>query len=165
MNTMKTNVILGVDPGSRHTGYAVLHVCGSQLTVEDSGRISPQQKLSFTQRLAFIFSALIQITQTYHPHLMSIEDIHVAHNIQSALKLGQTRGVIIAVSAYCGLPVFDCTPTLVKKTMTSYGGASKDQVAFMVERYLGKRVVSTDESDAIAIALCAYHYAPQFQKY
>ena len=161
---MKTTVILGIDPGSVHMGYGILHICGSRLHVEASGRISPKQSLSFTQRLAFIFSTLSHIAQEYSPHLMSIEDVHIAHNVRSALKLGQARGVAIAVSALCDIPVFDCTPTLVKKTITSYGGASKEQVAFMVERYLGKKVSSTDESDAIAIALCAYHYAPELQK-
>ena len=165
LNTMKPRIILGVDPGSRYTGYGILHISGSRLHVEASGRISPKQSLSFAERLAVIFSTLSSIAEQYTPDIMSLEDVHVAHNVRSALKLGQARGVAIAVSALYGMTVFDCTPTLVKKTMTSYGGASKEQVAFMVERYLGKKVESSDESDAIAIALCAYHYAPEFQKH
>lgn len=162
---MKPTVILGVDPGSRHTGYAVLHVAGSAVTVQASGRISPKSTLEFTYRLADIFIRLCDIAKEHTPHLVSIEEVHVAHNVRSALQLGQARGIAIAVSALYAIPVFDCTPTLVKKTMTSYGGASKEQVAFMVEKYLGVQVKSVDESDAIAIALCAYHYAPQFSTY
>lgn len=162
---MEKTVILGIDPGSRHTGYAILHIYGSKVELYTSGRISPKGTLAFTERLALIFHALSSYVKEYTPHLMSIEEVHVAHNVRSALQLGQARGIAIAAAAVGSVPVFDCTPTLVKKTMTSYGGASKEQVAFMVERYFGKKTKSVDESDAVAVALCAYHYAPQFSKY
>ena len=156
--------IVGIDPGSRVTGYAVLAVEGGMLCLRESGLITPSLKESFTERLRYIHGVLQKIVATHTPMLVSIEDVHVAQNARTALKLGQARGVVMAVAIAQAVPIFDCTPSMIKKTLTSYGAATKEQVALVVQRYFNVHVKKYDESDAIATALCAYHYAPQFNK-
>ena len=156
--------ILGIDPGSRVTGYAVLTVEQGTLCLRESGLIAPSLKEDFTERLRYIHSMLQGIVTIHTPSLVSIEDVHVAQNARTALKLGQARGVVMAVAIAQAIPIFDCTPGMIKKTLTSYGAATKEQVALVVQRYFNIHVEKYDESDAIATALCAYHYAPQFNK-
>ncbi|MGL4722478.1 MAG: crossover junction endodeoxyribonuclease RuvC [Desulfovibrionaceae bacterium] len=164
-----TRYILGIDPGSRHTGFAFVDVSTSALSLLECGRISPKQEYSFPQKLGYIFSALEQKIAQYNPILASIEDVHVAHNVRSALKLGQARGAVVALCASKGIPIFECTPTLVKKAISSYGAADKKQIAFMVKCYFTNsdsitEKTSADATDAIAIALCAYHNSPMFSR-
>ena len=152
-------VVLGIDPGSRFTGWGVVAEKSGRFHLVDCGviRTVTGGKKTFAERLAVIFFELRKILQTCSPSEAAIEQVFAAHNVASALKLGQARGVAVAACAAEGIPVSDYEPTLVKNTIVGTGRAEKEQVLFMVERELNvKRHPNwtLDTSDALAIAIC-----------
>lgn len=150
---MKT--VLGIDPGSRITGYGVLRISGNKLTHVAHGNISVPLKGSFSSRLACIFSELRRVIEAYEPAEVSIENIFLSRNAQSALKLGHARGVALLAAELSGLPLVEYTPTQIKMAVVGYGRADKYQVQDMVQRLLclPKRA-EADASDALAAAIC-----------
>lgn len=149
--------ILGIDPGSRMTGYGLLESDGRKSRHLASGVIKTVSK-DFPQRLGEIFTGLSELLAEYQPHQVAVEQVFVAKNASSALKLGQARGAAIAAAVTRDLPVFEYTPRAVKQALVGNGGADKEQVQHMVRILLtlqGK--MGLDESDALAIALCHAH--------
>ena len=147
--------VIGIDPGSRHTGWGVVREMSGVLTLVDCGVCSPSQKLAFAERLAAIYHGLSEVLARLLPAEAAIEQIFIAQNTATALKLGQARGVAVAACAARHIPIQDYEPTLVKKTLVGVGRAEKEQVAFMVGRLLGiKPNWPADTSDAIGIAIC-----------
>lgn len=154
--------ILGVDPGSRATGYGVIQQEGSQLHFITCGVIRANEKLSFSARLLVIHDGIYEIIEKYSPVAAAVEDVFVAVNPRSALKLGHARGVAILAAMRQGLSIYDYTPRMVKQAVVGYGNADKNQVQEMVKVLLKLTdAPSQDAGDALAVAICHANYANQ----
>lgn len=150
-------IILGVDPGSRITGYGIIRAEGRHIEYIDSGCIRMGEK-PMAERLQAIFHGLATLIGEYRPHEFAIEQVFMARNPDSALKLGQARGAAIVSAANSGLPVHEYSARQVKQAVVGNGGADKAQVQHMVQALLSlSRKPQADAADALAIALCHAH--------
>lgn len=157
--------IIGIDPGSRITGYGILEVENLKLMTCLEGGAIRLLETSFPKRLGQLFTRLRAVIEHHQPTVMAIEQVFVHQNVQSALKLGHARGVAIAAASLSGLPVFEYAPRLVKKTVVGYGAAEKHQVQQMVRVVLNlNKLPQADCADALAIALCHAYHVPLLQK-
>ena len=155
--------ILGVDCGSRITGYGLIDVHGSDFRFVDCGAIRPRVSENLAGRLQFIHGALADVIRKNEPDVAAFESIFHAANAQSALKLGHARGVSIFTAAEAAVPVFEYSALQVKSAVTGYGRAEKAQVQQMVRSLLRLKKVPEpyDASDALAVAIChaqSYRY-------
>ena len=147
--------VIGIDPGSRNTGWGVVREASGVLQLVDCGVIRPSLTGEFASRLGFIFKELHQVLARLRPDEASVEQVFTAKNAATALKLGQARGAAIAACAAHDLPVRDYEPSVIKKSLVGVGGADKAQVSFMVGRVLGvKPDWAVDTGDALAAAIC-----------
>lgn len=147
-------IIIGVDPGSRRTGYGVIRVEGNRHLYITSGHLDVSA-YPVSERLRKIFLGLQTVMTTYQPHEAAIEQIFMHENPGSALKLGQARGAAIVA---LDIPVAEYSAREVKKSVVGNGAAKKEQVQYMVQRLLnltGK--LQADAADALAVALCHAH--------
>jgi crossover junction endodeoxyribonuclease RuvC len=146
--------VLGIDPGSRVTGYAVVSRKSGRYTLIEAGTIRTDTKKPIPERLAAIHSGLEAVIQRNEPSSAAIESIFRYKSSDSALKLGQARGVALLVAAQNGLAVSDYNPMTVKMNVGGHGRAGKEEVARMVARLLGlRKELPSDASDAAAIAI------------
>lgn len=151
-------MILGIDPGSAVTGYGLVEKVGRNLVYRASGIISTSTGKNFPERLLIIHLALKEIIRLHRPEAIALEDIFYARNVQSALKLGHVRGVIILTAMQEGLKVFEYAPASIKQALTGYGRAEKIQIQRMVMTLLKiEAPVALDASDALATAIC-HHF-------
>ena len=149
--------IIGIDPGSRFTGYGIITGNNSQPEAIHFGRIVVAGH-TVAEKLYDIFSKLQDIIHTYQPGEFAIEQVFFHRNAQSALKLGQARGAALTAAAACALPVSEYSPKQIKQAVVGYGGAEKSQVQHMVRALLRlKSTPDVDAADALAIALCHCH--------
>ena len=147
--------ILGIDPGSRVTGYGVITKKSNRLYYVCCGVIRLGEKYVFSDRLKIIFDSLCEIIETHKPTVAAIEDVFVAANPRTALKLGHARGVAVLAALHYGLKVYDYTPRLVKQAVVGYGNADKYQMQQMVRVLLQLSALpSADAADALAVAMC-----------
>lgn len=147
--------ILGVDPGSRLTGYGIIEQRGNLLAFVACGVIRAEKAKTMPERLLLIHRGLDEVIACHQPQQAAVEDIFTAVNPRSALKLGQARGVIILTLCRHGLPVAEYTPRMVKQAVAGYGQASKEQVQQMVRALLKLNAnPSQDAADALAVAIC-----------
>jgi crossover junction endodeoxyribonuclease RuvC len=147
--------ILGVDPGSRVTGYGVIDADQSTLHFVACGVVRTNLDYSFAHRLNEIFDGLNEVVQLHNPVVAAIEDVFLASNPRSALKLGQARGAAVVAAMQNGLLVHDYTPRAVKQAVAGYGQADKGQVQHMVRVLLNlSGAPSSDAADALAVAIC-----------
>ena len=147
--------VIGIDPGSRNTGWGVVRETSGVLSLVDCGVIRPPLQGEFSERLGFIFRELSNVLIRLKPDEASVEQVFTAKNAVTALKLGQVRGAAIAALAAHGLSVRDYEPTVIKKSLVGVGGAEKSQVSFMVGKMLGVRPDwAVDTGDALAAAIC-----------
>lgn len=152
--------ILGIDPGSRLTGYGIIESDRGELHFVSCGVIKTSQEYPFSNRLNEIFEGINEVIQLHEPSVSAIEDVFVAKNARSALKLGQARGAAVVAMMQNGLRVFDYNPKMVKQAVAGYGQAEKSQVQNMVKMILGlSGSPSSDAADALAVAIC---HANQF---
>jgi crossover junction endodeoxyribonuclease RuvC len=160
---MKVVRILGVDPGSRLTGYGVVDVVGNQLKHVAHGtlklsRTGGRQEIALEDRLLLIHEGLSEVILEFKPEVMSIERVFFAKNAVSALKLGQARGAAILSGAIHGLDIVEYSPSEVKAGIVGHGQADKEQVARMVQLLVGEQTFATsDASDGLALAICHAH--------
>jgi crossover junction endodeoxyribonuclease RuvC len=146
--------ILGIDPGLRNTGYGLIEQRGSRLAYIACGSIKTGPERPMAERLAEIHRALVALIEAERPDEAAIEETFVNRDPQSALKLGQARGVALAVPALLGLPVAEYAANVVKKTIVGVGHAEKSQVAMMVKMLLpASPDASPDAADALALAI------------
>ena len=146
--------ILGIDPGLLHTGWAVIDISGSSRKYIASGVILPPTKAAFADRLAFIFTNVSELCETFHPNESAMEVIFVNKNAKTTLLLGQARAAAMTAIAVNEIPVFEYEPNKVKKALTGMGHADKEQIYKILSILLPDAHPKTaDESDAIAIAL------------
>jgi crossover junction endodeoxyribonuclease RuvC len=149
-------VVLGIDPGSLLTGYGVIrHEC-EVFSVLACGVIRLQPRSSHAERIGQIYRELDDIITDFGPQRVALETAFLSRNVQSALKLGQVRGAVIALAMNRHLLLHEYAPREVKSAVTGKGAASKEQVAFMVARMLALKAVPRpfDVTDALGIALC-----------
>ena len=150
-------IILGVDPGSRITGYGLVEVQGRQQAYVASGCIRTSGD-DLAPRLKQIFDGLREIIQQYNPDEFAIERVFMAKNADSALKLGQARGAAIVAATNADLPVAEYSATQIKSAVVGTGRAQKSQVQHMVQHLLKLPAApQADAADALGVALCHYH--------
>ncbi len=149
-----TQRILGIDPGSRITGFGIIDTKSSCSTYVTSGCVRMETSQMMT-RMREIFEALGQLIEQYQPHEIAIERVFVHRNADSALKLGQARAAALCASFSLELPVFEYTPREIKLAVVGTGAADKVQVQHMVKMLLQLAGdVQADAADALAVALC-----------
>lgn len=149
--------ILGIDPGSRMTGYGVIEVQERRTVYIASGCVRIDDD-NFPERLRTIFEGIGEVVETYRPTEIAIEKVFVQRNVDSALKLGQARGAAICAVVSRSLPVAEYSPTQIKQALVGRGAAAKEQVKHMVKTLL--QLIDNpqvDAADALACALCHCH--------
>ena len=148
-------IVLGIDPGSRITGYGLVEKVGNRLVHIDNGAIFTDTAVDFPGRLKRIFDGLLDVIARYRPEQVAVENIFFSTNPQSALKLGQARGAAIVAAVHCGLPVAEYTALQVKQAVVGQGRAEKGQVQKMLMALLSlPEIAQADASDALAVAIC-----------
>lgn len=155
-------LIIGIDPGSRLTGYGIIRTDNDKLFFVDAGTIRTDG-VDMPIRIAQIFGGISRIVKHYQkyentPMIAAIEEVFMAQNPDSALKLGQARGAALAALTACDLTVSEYTARQIKQAVCGYGAADKEQVTAMVCRLLGLSVVpQADAADGLACAICHAH--------
>jgi crossover junction endodeoxyribonuclease RuvC len=151
--------VLGIDCGSRVTGYGVIDSDGGDCVFVSCGAIRSKPSDSIAERLQCIHTGIVKVIRELQPEAAAFESLFYATNVQSALKLGHVRGVSIFAAAEARLPVYEYSPLEVKSAVTGYGRAEKPQVQQMVCALLklNEPPQPYDASDALAVAICHVH--------
>lgn len=152
--------ILGIDPGTRIVGYGIVENVKGQLVAYDYGAIVVKAKMPLAQRLRQIYSELVQVITKNNPQAAAIEKVFYGKNLQSAIRIGEGRGVAMLAAANANMPVYEYDATTIKKSVTGSGGAHKTQVQAMIQAILNLPTMPnpSDASDALAIAVCHLHH-------
>lgn len=151
--------VLGIDPGSQVTGFAVVEVRGTSLVLVEGGCVTTKTGDAIERRLATLHAGLRDVITRTEPTHAAVESLFFSKNVRSAIQLGHARGVALLAIAQGGLEVFEYAPGEVKRAVTGSGGAEKEQVAHMVKLLLGPgfaKLASSrlDATDACAVAIC-----------
>lgn len=148
--------VLGIDPSIQSTGYGVIEYQGKNYTVLSYGVIKPSRRLLFHQKINEIRAHLENLIQTYEPDEVAIENPFYAQNIKTAITLGQVRGATLVAVASHNCSLYEYSALEIKKAVTGYGQADKNQVKTMVKSLLNiqDEKLATDASDALATAFC-----------
>jgi crossover junction endodeoxyribonuclease RuvC len=157
-------LVLGVDPGTQTTGYGAVARRGGRFVCVDAGIIRPPRAHGLGERLLLLHDALDRLVAALMPDVIAVEDCFYSENVRSTLKLGHVKGLVLVVAARYGKPVFEYPPRRVKQAVVGSGGATKEQVRFMIERMIVRTsppssVTSLDSTDAMAVAICHHHSA------
>tara|TARA_B100001971_G_scaffold214585_1_gene252864 strand:- start:74242 stop:74799 length:558 start_codon:yes stop_codon:yes gene_type:complete len=149
-------LVLGIDPGSINTGWALLSVVGSKIKYIDSGVLKFNTKKDFLMRMPEMKSSFKALLEKTNPDQLALESLIYVKSPTALMKLAQTRGVLITESIeFVDDKIFEYSPNLVKSTTTGHGHANKESIQKAIKMLLGKSDFAThDESDAVAIALC-----------
>jgi crossover junction endodeoxyribonuclease RuvC len=152
-------IVLGIDPGTARLGYGVIDRQGSTLTMLDYGCLETVNDRPLEQRLLLIHEGLTSLIETHRPEAVGVERLFFNKNTQTAMAVGQARGVVLLTAAEHGLPVLEYGPHEVKLAVTGYGRAPKDQVQRMVQLVLSMPELPRpdDAADALAVAVCTAH--------
>ncbi len=151
------NRILGIDPGSRLTGYGIIEMQEGKAIWISSGCIRVKA-ISLAERLREICEGVQSLLDEFQPHEMAIEQVFVHRNPASALKLGQARGAAMSMVALRAIPVSEYSPTQIKQAIVGRGNAAKTQIQHMTMTLLGlSKLPQEDAADALAVALCHAH--------
>ncbi|MCC5932653.1 MAG: crossover junction endodeoxyribonuclease RuvC [Candidatus Cyclonatronum sp.] len=153
---MEAEIFLGIDPGSRRTGYAVLSRSGTRFEALALGVLRAEQFEEHARRLQFIFEEIQGLMQQYKPHFCAIETPVYGKDPLAMLKLGRAQAACILALSAGGLEVAEYYPKAVKKSITGNGNAAKEQVAYMLAKLLnlGEEAYPADATDALAVAWC-----------
>ena len=150
--------ILGIDTSLRSTGYGVLDVQGSRLSMVDCGNIKNAPRLPLTACLGAIHAKVEELIAEYRPDVMAIESVIYGKNAGTMLVLGEARGAVLTAAADAGLPVYEYEPRRMKKAVCGNGLAEKEQVQRMVKTLLGlAELPQNDAADALGLAICHAH--------
>ena len=146
--------VLGIDPGSRRTGWGVVRLEGTRLHYVGAGTIAVPAKLPLAKRLHLIHQGLQGVVAEHQPETAAVEEIFFAKYANAALKLGHARGVALLAAAEAGLEVHEYPPAIVKRTVVGRGAADKTQVGRLVSALLAlKHPPEEDAADALAVAI------------
>lgn len=147
--------IIGIDPGLRNLGWGIIEQDGSRLAFVACGTLHSDAKLTLSDRLRQLHEGLAAVLHAHLPVEAAVEETFVNRDPQSALKLGQARGIALVVPALAGITVAEYAANLIKKTVVGAGHAEKQQVAAMIRILLPKAdAKSADAADALAVAIC-----------
>jgi crossover junction endodeoxyribonuclease RuvC len=150
---------LGIDPGSRTTGYGVVENAGTALRCTVYAEIKPVKGASLSECLVTVYGAITEAIRQSNPEMMVIEDIFYGKNVSSLIKQGHVRGVAVLAGAQQGLAVYEYSPLEIKKAVVGYGFAQKGQVQMMVKNILKlSEIPPADAADALAAAICHIHF-------
>jgi crossover junction endodeoxyribonuclease RuvC len=150
---------MGIDPGTRITGYGIIRHHQNILEPIDFGCIRPPVKFSLSDRYLILFESLEQLIEKYAPSAVAVETQFVKKNVQSAMKLGMARGMVILAAARKKIPLFEYAPKKAKLAVVGYGQASKFQVQKMVQMLLKINThIPEDAADSLALAICHTHH-------
>lgn len=148
-------IILGIDPGSRAAGYGLIDVTAERLSFVACGVIRVSTCQTFAERLLEIHQGITEVISTHGPQQVAIEEVFMAKNPNSALKLGHARGVLILAALQAALPLAEYSPRQIKLAAAGYGNADKAQIQHMVRVILSlNKSPSHDAADALAVAIC-----------
>mgnify|MGYP003294581278 CR=1 FL=1 len=151
-------LIMGIDPGLRHTGWGIVDFTNNQFRHIANGTLNISEKGTLPERLAEIYKRLREVLEQYKPEEVAVEEVFVNVNPSSTLKLGQARGVAILTPSILGISVFEYSPNLIKKSVVGIGHATKEQIQMMVGVLLNKPKIDSEHSgDALAMAICHAH--------
>ena len=156
-------LVLGIDPGSETTGWGVVEGDARRCKLVDFGTVKASPRASFASRLLKISDGVEAVIRRFNPDACAVELAFYAVNVQTAIKLGQVRGVILVAAERAGVEIGEYAPRLVKQTVVGYGGAEKQQVQEMVRVLLSMKEVPQphDAADALAIAITHLHHTRQ----
>jgi crossover junction endodeoxyribonuclease RuvC len=160
-------IIVGLDPGSLRTGYAVVAAEGSRLTWLDGGTWRPRAGEALGRRLQLLHSALGELLARVRPDAVAMEECFMGRHARAALVLGHARGALMVAALARDVELFEYAPRLVKLAVTGTGGASKEQVQAMVPRLAAGTPagLGADAADALAVAICHAHRAPAARRH
>ncbi|MFW6309788.1 MAG: crossover junction endodeoxyribonuclease RuvC [Prolixibacteraceae bacterium] len=158
--------ILGIDPGTTVTGYGLVEIREKKPVILDKGKITPRKGSTHYERLKILHRESLKIVEQLQPDVMAIEAPFYGKDIQAMLKLGRGQGVIMAAALIHNVPVHEYAPLLVKQSITGMGRASKQQVAYFLQKvyHLDELPGQLDVSDAIAVAICHFIQLDKPQK-
>jgi len=157
-------IVLGIDPGTAMCGFGVVRIERGSVRMLDAGVVRTSSDDTAPERLRQLHAAVARLIGDHRPERVGVERLFFQRNVQTAMAVGQARGIALLAVAQAGLPVDEPTPNEVKQAVCGNGAADKRQVASMVERLLGVSLVGVpdDATDALAIAIgCAYRAAAE----
>lgn len=148
--------VLGIDPSLNSTGFGIIEYTHNQYSVVTFGEIKPERKLPLPRKILAVKTGIESLIQKYQPQEVAIENLFHAHNIKTAIVLGQVRGAALVAVAGSSCRIFEYSALEIKKAVTGYGQAEKSQVQHMVSilLHLSGEKLSTDAADALATAIC-----------
>ena len=151
--------VMGVDPGTLRMGVGIVDSISGELVSPYYDCISPSRKDPIEKRLANIFEVLESKISEFSPDSIAVEQPFVSKNPKTAIAIGQAQAIVLVTATLKGIPIAKYSPSEIKKSVTDYGGSSKDQVASMVSILLGNISISgpDDVTDALAIAICHHN--------
>ena len=154
-------LVIGLDPGLATTGYALVRGQGERLEAVDYGVIRTPPRVPLPDRLLMLHDQLDELLQRYGPAVAGVEELFFSANAQTAMLVGQARGVLLVTLAQAGIDIAEYKPMQIKQAVTGYGGADKLQVQEMVRMLLGLDELPRpdDAADALAICICHHHSA------
>lgn len=161
--------VLGIDPGTKICGYGLIQIEQNRYVPIDYGCIRPPVEFKLSERYLVIFSSIEELIDQHRPDALVVETQYVHKNVQSAIKLGMARGVVMIAAKNKGLPIFEYAPTKAKLAVVGNGRASKSQIQGMVQRLLNLAHLPEpeDAADALALAIChaqtAAHLVESFE--
>ena len=149
-------IVLGIDPGYAIVGYGIVEELEGKSRHVTSGCILTEKSLEVPARLEIIYNGICKLIKDFKPETLIMEKVFFNKNVNTAIKTGEGRGVIMLAASLSGIPVYEFTPLQIKQTVAGFGRASKEQVEKMVmlQLKLTGNFAHDDESDALAVALC-----------
>lgn len=158
-------IILGIDPGTKISGYGIISIQDHTFIPIDYGCIRPPPRFKLSERYLVIYDSIEELIKKYQPTVLVVEMQFMYKNAQSALKLGMARGAVLIAAKKNGLPIFEYAPTVAKRAVVGNGRASKYQVQGMVQQILKLATPPhpEDAADALALAICHAQAAPHMQ--
>ena len=155
-------VVLGIDPGTAHTGFGVVLSRGHTLAALDGGVIETAAGRPLERRLARIHAGVCDLISKHEPEAVAIEELYFGQNVRTAFAVGQARGVVLLAAGMAGLPCFSYTPQQIKQSVCGSGRAEKGQVQRMVGALLTLPEPPEPDhaADALAVAICHANGAP-----
>jgi crossover junction endodeoxyribonuclease RuvC len=159
-------IIIGIDPGLRHTGWGIVTQDGNRLSFIAAGRVSPPIDIPMASRLLMLAEGITEIVRQYQPTESAVEETFVNKNAKSALILGQARGSAMLALAQNGLSVAEYAANRIKQSVTGYGLAETSQIQAMIAMLLpGSGKLAADAADALAVAITHAHHIPVLAKH
>jgi crossover junction endodeoxyribonuclease RuvC len=158
--------MIGIDPGTAIMGWGVIDEQGSTLTLVACGALTTPAGMPQHDRLVLLYDGLCQILGEHQPNSAAIEELFFGKNVNTAITVGQARGVALLALAQAGLPIHEYKPLAVKQAVAGYGGADKKQMQEMVRMTLRLPAIikPDDAADAVAIAICHAYTAPMLRR-